>query len=212
MQGLVEAATKVVAVLEINHDDIYNKVRRVQKEHKAAVNACGTVSPETSESLAMANDANDDDREGLVMLAPVSWSLTATTMDNDSPDTATTTCLNKGISYKGQEVLDLLCQNYLTYGRLVELKVGAQVGVGIGDVVVGVLIAVQGHRAGCPHPPPQSGWHPCDYCRPCQGSCQTTHPRRHHRCQSRRPPPPSLTTTRRPPRLPPRCNRRAPPG
>ena len=49
MQGLVEAATKVAAAIEINHDDIYNKVRRVQKEHKAAVNACATVSLETSE-------------------------------------------------------------------------------------------------------------------------------------------------------------------
>jgi hypothetical protein len=38
IQGLVEAATKVVAVLEIIPGDIYNEVRRVQKEHKAVAN------------------------------------------------------------------------------------------------------------------------------------------------------------------------------
>ena len=63
MQGLVEAATKVAAVFEINCIDIYNKVRRVKKEHKAAVNACATVSPETSESLAVADNTNNDGRE-----------------------------------------------------------------------------------------------------------------------------------------------------
>ena len=63
MQGLVEAATKVAAVLEINCIDMYNKVRRVKKEHKAAVNACATVSPETSESLAVADNTNNDGRE-----------------------------------------------------------------------------------------------------------------------------------------------------
>ncbi len=98
MQDLVEAATKVAAVLEINHDDIYNEVRRVQKEHKAAVNACATVSPEMSESLAMADDTDNDGRERPVMSAPVSWSPAATTMDNDGPDTATTTCLDGGVS------------------------------------------------------------------------------------------------------------------
>ncbi len=98
MQGLVEAATKVADVLEINRDDIYNEVKRVQKEHKAAANACVTVSPETSESLAMADDANNGGRERLVVLAPVSWSPTATTMDNVGPDTVTTTCLDGGVS------------------------------------------------------------------------------------------------------------------
>jgi hypothetical protein len=98
MQGLVEAATKVAAVLEINHDDIYNEVRRVQKEHKAAVDACATVTPETSESLAMADDADNEGRERPVVSAPGSWSLTATTMDNDGPDTEMTTCLDGGIS------------------------------------------------------------------------------------------------------------------
>ena len=63
MQGLVEAATKVAAVLEINRDDIYSKVRRVQKEHKAVVNACAKVSPEMSELLAMDDDANNNGRE-----------------------------------------------------------------------------------------------------------------------------------------------------
>jgi hypothetical protein len=98
MQGLVEAATKVAAVLEINHDDIYNEVRRVQKEHKAAVDACATVTPETSESLAMADDADNEGRERPVVSAPGSWSPTATTMDNDGPDTEMTTCLDGGIS------------------------------------------------------------------------------------------------------------------
>ena len=96
--GLVEAATKVVAVLEINHDDIYIKVKRFQKEHKAAVNACVTVSPETLELLAVANNAGNNDRERPVVLAPVSWSPTTTTIDNDGPDTATTMCLDGGIS------------------------------------------------------------------------------------------------------------------
>ena len=96
MQGLVEAITKVVAVLEINRNDIYNQVRRVQKEHKALANACVTISPETSELLAMANDDNDDDgledndRERPVVSAPMLRSLTATTMDDYGPDTATT--------------------------------------------------------------------------------------------------------------------------
>ena len=96
----MEAATKVAAVLEINRDDIYiyNEVRRVQKEHKAAVNACATVSLETSEPLAMVDDANNNGREQPVVSAPASWSLTATTMDNNSPDTAMTTCLDGGIS------------------------------------------------------------------------------------------------------------------
>jgi len=71
---------------------------RNQSEHKAAVNACATVSPEMSELLAMANDANNGGRERLVVLAPVSWSPTATTMDNDGPDTATMTCLDRGVS------------------------------------------------------------------------------------------------------------------
>ena len=98
MQGLVEAATKVAAVLEINHDDICNEVRRVQKEHNAAVDACATVTPETSESLAMADNADNDGRERPVVSAPVSWSPTATTMDNDGPNTEMTTCLDGGIS------------------------------------------------------------------------------------------------------------------
>ncbi len=46
----------------------------------------------------MADDANNDGRERPVVLAPVSWSLTATTMDNDGPDTTTTTCLEGGVS------------------------------------------------------------------------------------------------------------------
>ena len=80
MQGLVEAATKVAAVLEINCYDIYNKVRRVQKELKAAANACAKVSPGMSELLAVADDVDDDGRERPVVLAPVSWSPTATTV------------------------------------------------------------------------------------------------------------------------------------
>ncbi len=51
MQELVERAAKVAGVLEINRNDIYNKVRRVEKERKAAAhaNVCVTVSPEMSE-------------------------------------------------------------------------------------------------------------------------------------------------------------------
>ena len=56
------------------------------------------TSPETSEPLAVANDANNNNRERPVVSALVSWSLTATTMDNDGPDTATRMCLDRGIS------------------------------------------------------------------------------------------------------------------
>ena len=73
MQGLVEAATKVADVLGIDRDDIYNDVRGVQKEHKAAANACVTVSPEMSESLAMADNANNGGRERLVVFGQ-QWS------------------------------------------------------------------------------------------------------------------------------------------
>jgi hypothetical protein len=93
MQGLVEATTKVAAVLEINCNDIYNKVRRVQKEHKVVANACATVSLKTSESLAVADDANNNLREWPVGSASVSWSPTAMTMDNDGPDTVTAGCV-----------------------------------------------------------------------------------------------------------------------
>ncbi len=57
MQELVEQAAKVAGVLKINRNDIYNKVRRVEKERKAAAhaNVCATVSPEMSESFAVQN-------------------------------------------------------------------------------------------------------------------------------------------------------------
>ena len=103
MQGLVEAVTKVAAVSEINRDDIHNKVRRVQKEHKAAANACVTISLESSESLAVVDNNDDDDHDNNskkrpVLLAPVPWSPTATTLDNGSPDTVMATCLDGGIT------------------------------------------------------------------------------------------------------------------
>ena len=49
MQELVERAAKTAPVLEINRNDIHNKVRRVEKERKTAMNACATVSLGTSE-------------------------------------------------------------------------------------------------------------------------------------------------------------------
>ncbi len=57
MQELVEWTAKVAGVLEIKRNDIYNKVRRVNKELKAAANenVHATVSPGMSESFAMKN-------------------------------------------------------------------------------------------------------------------------------------------------------------
>jgi hypothetical protein len=57
MQELVEQAAKVTGVLEINRNDMYNKVRRVKKERKAAAhaNVCATVSPEMSKLFAVQN-------------------------------------------------------------------------------------------------------------------------------------------------------------
>ena len=50
------------------------------------------------ESLAMANNADDDSRERPAVPAPVSWSPTTTTIDNNGPDTSMTPCLDGGIS------------------------------------------------------------------------------------------------------------------
>ncbi len=61
----MEAATKVAAVLKINCYVIYKEVGRVQKERNAAVDACATVTPETSESLAMADDADKEKRASI---------------------------------------------------------------------------------------------------------------------------------------------------
>jgi hypothetical protein len=52
MQEPVEQAAKVADVLEINSNDIYNKVRRLEKEQKAAANAHVTVSPKLSKMFA----------------------------------------------------------------------------------------------------------------------------------------------------------------
>jgi hypothetical protein len=51
MQKLVERAAKVTSVLEIKGNAIYNKVTRVEKEHKDVANACTAVSPKMSESF-----------------------------------------------------------------------------------------------------------------------------------------------------------------